>query len=136
MNACAADLWERAKKALVVAKTILTLDPDATASRAYYAAFYAVSAWFALSGKTFTRHSGVERAVHRDLVKAGIWPKELGKGYATLLDLRNAGDYGGGQHVLPSEAERALQTATDILRAVAEGHPEAFGGLEECDPGQ
>ena len=43
MNARAADLWERAKKALAVAKAVSSLDPDSAASRAYCAAFYAVS---------------------------------------------------------------------------------------------
>lgn len=72
MNARAVDLWERAKKALLVARTALPLDPDSAASRAYYAAFYAMSARFALEGKSFRKHSGVEAAVHRELVKTGI----------------------------------------------------------------
>ncbi len=92
MNARAADLWERAKKALAVAKAVSTLDPDSAASRAYYAAFYAVSARFVLEGKEFRKHSAVEAAVHRDLVKAGIWPTELGQGYSQLSETRSIGD--------------------------------------------
>ena len=72
MNPEANDLWMRATKALLVAKSILTLDSDAAASRAYYAAFYAVSASFALTDRFFRRHSAIEAAVHRDLVKGGV----------------------------------------------------------------
>jgi len=55
MNTEAMDLWNRAKKALSAAQTIVHEDPDSSASRAYYAAFHAVSAYFALNGKTFTK---------------------------------------------------------------------------------
>jgi uncharacterized protein (UPF0332 family) len=44
MNAEALDLWNRAKKALGAAHAIIHEDPDSSASRAYYAAFHAVSA--------------------------------------------------------------------------------------------
>ena len=49
MDALAESLWNRAKDALRVARHDLAVSPDAVASRAYYAAFYAVSAWFALA---------------------------------------------------------------------------------------
>ena len=131
MKAYAADLWQRAKKALLVARATVALDSDAAASRAYYAAFYAVSAHFALEGRTFTKHSAVTAAVHRDLVKTGIWTKALGGGYSRLHQLRNTGDYGGAQHVPPEQAEGAVQTAADILQAVAGAHPETFTGLDK-----
>lgn len=130
MNPHAMSLWERAKKALLVAKSMLAIDPDAAASRAYYSAFYAVSASFALEGRAFRRHSAVEAAVHRELVKAGTWPKELGEGYSRLINLRNTGDYGGDMHVPPEEAESSVQTAAAILHAVAERHPQTFTGLQ------
>ena len=49
MNSEAADLWQRAVQALATAQSLASSDPDAAASRAYYAAFYAVSSWFALA---------------------------------------------------------------------------------------
>ena len=78
MTAAAMDFWERAKDALHVARHDVELSPDAAASRAYYAAFYGVSAHFTMEGRSFTKHSAVEAAVHRDLVRAGIWPKKEG----------------------------------------------------------
>ena len=119
MKELAAGLWERAQKALLVARTVLSLDADAAANRAYYAAFHAVSAHFSMQGQTFTRHSAVEAAVHRDLVKAGRWPKDLGAGYTMLVALRETGDYGDLAHVSDAEAAEALDVAEQILKAVA-----------------
>src|SRR6266705_6497112 len=118
MKAAPSDLWARALRALQTAQFTLPLDPDAAASRAYYAAFYAVSALFALEGKTFTKHAAVESAVHRDLVKTGRWPVERGKDYSLLFELRSTGEYGGADHVSDEDAADALEAARRILQAV------------------
>ncbi len=88
MSPDASDLWARAIRALKTAALLVDNDPDAAASRAYYAAFYAVSALFALEGRTFTKHTAVEAAVHRDLVKPGRWPIELGRAFSELVASR------------------------------------------------
>lgn len=119
MNPYAVDLWGRAQKALVAAERELTLDPDLAASRAYYAAFYAVSALFALEERTFTRHSAVESAVHRDLVKTGRWSVELGAAYSSLIQARETADYGGVEHLAPEDAHGAVDAAKQILTAIA-----------------
>ena len=134
MNVEAADFWDRAKKALAVSRAIVPIDADAAASRAYYAAFYAVSAHFALDGRTFTKHTAVEAAVHRDLVRAGTWHSDLGQEYSRLVRLRRTGDYGVGQHVPPEQAEQAVQLAGSILRAIAEIRGETFTGLDDVLP--
>lgn len=95
-------------------------DPDAAASRAYYAAFYAVSAVFAARGKVFRRHSEVEAAVHRDLVNAGAWDRELGMLFSHLSSLRLTGDYGGEAHVATREAGEAADAAARLLEAARE----------------
>jgi uncharacterized protein (UPF0332 family) len=120
------DLWERARDSLRAAEALLPISADAAASRAYYAAFFAVSALFALEGRTFRRHSAVEAAVHRDLVRTGRWPAERGATYARLFELRQTGDYGVGEHVTPADARQAAEAARDILAAVAAEGPEEF----------
>ncbi|MFZ1805087.1 MAG: HEPN domain-containing protein [Nitrospira sp.] len=126
MNPEAADFWARALQALRTAVGTASADPDAAASRAYYAAFYAVSALFALEERTFSRHSALEAAVHRDLVKAQRWSTELGEDYAFLLRLRTTGDYGGDLHVAEEEAQVAIQATHRILCAVQTTRPELF----------
>ena len=63
--------WQRSQSALKSARRNVVIDEATACNRAYYAAFYAVSALFTLEGKRFKRHTGVEAAVHRDLVNAG-----------------------------------------------------------------
>jgi uncharacterized protein (UPF0332 family) len=116
-------LWNRARQAHATAESLVAADPDASASRAYYAAFYAVSALFLLEEKSFSRHSALEAAVHRDLVKAGKWHKDLGTDYSTLLRVRATGDYGGHAHVGENDARNAVEAAGRILDAVATVSP-------------
>ena len=104
MSQDAVDLWSRAGRSLASAAKLTGDDPDSAASRAYYAAFYAVSALFALQGRTFTKHRAVETAVHRDLVNQKLWSTDLGEAFSELVRLRRTGDYGGRIHVPSDEA--------------------------------
>jgi uncharacterized protein (UPF0332 family) len=126
VNTLATSLWNRACEALAVARHDLPVSADAAASRAYYAAFYAVSAHFALSSQDFTKHTAVEAAVHRELVKNRTWPDDLGHGYSRLAQLRTLSDYGTVNHVSQDEAQEAVHIAARILLAVAQLHPAEF----------
>lgn len=112
------DHWQRAVQALRTAEALVETDPDASASRAYYAAFHGISALFALRQQTFTKHTAIESAVHRDLVKPGLWPVEVGAAFSWLASLRYTGDYGGQEHVLPEDARAAVERARLILETV------------------
>ena len=85
MKEFAAGEWARAQRALESARRLAESDPDSAASRAYYAAFHAVTALFALRQQSFTKHSGLRSAVHRDLIRTGEWSTELGKAYDFLM---------------------------------------------------
>ena len=124
----ARDLWGRALNALESAEALLSVSPDDAASRAYYAAFHAVSAAFVLAGRTFRRHSAVRAAVHREWVKPGTWPVELGADFDGLWELRDLGDYGGTQHVASEDVAEALRAARRIIGAIREQSPEVQGG--------
>lgn len=124
MNKYAADLWKRAREAIRTAETDLSVSFDAAASRAYYAAFYAVSALFALEGREFSKHTAVCSAVHKDLVKTHQWPAERGEDYSFLLRLRETGDYGGGRHVKEDEATEAIEAARRIIALVGQSRQE------------
>lgn len=126
MNQEVLDLWGRALRAVQTAGGWADQDPDAAASRAYYAAYYAVSAWFAFQERTFRKHSALEAAVHRDLVKSGMWSKQMGAAYSWLASLRQTGDYGGETHVTTQEAQAAVTAAGEILQMVRDTFPEAL----------
>ena len=127
MSAEVRDWWGRAVRALETARMLTGEDADAASSRAYYAAFYAVSALFANEERSFRKHTELEAAVHRDLVKPGKWSVELGAAFSFLASLRHTGDYGGASHVVPEEAQEAFEKAKAILEAVQKSHPESFG---------
>jgi len=124
MKEFAAAEWQRACGALAAAKQLLGVDANSAASRAYYAAFHATRALLALRGQTFSKHSAVRAAVHRDLVKTGKWPADLGRAYEFLIDLRHTGDYGGIRHVSGSDAESAIIRAEEVIEAVRQSCPD------------
>ncbi|HUP49477.1 MAG TPA: HEPN domain-containing protein [Thermoanaerobaculia bacterium] len=118
MSPEASDWLTRADQALGSAELLADSDPDASASRAYYAAFYAVSALFSAEGRSFRKHSALEAAVHRDLVRAGRWPPDLGEAYTRLQLRRITGDYGGELHVNRDDARDAIEAARQIVQEV------------------
>ena len=124
--AMVANLWRQALKVIAVAEKVLPVDRNSAVSRAYYAAFYAVSARFARDGKLFSRHSAIEAAVHRDLVKPGLWPVELGARFSRLFALRLKGDYSYDEEITSGDAASAISFAWDIIRALSQEDPANF----------
>lgn len=119
--------WDRAVDALRDAHLLLANSGfDGAASRAYYAAFHAVTALFALEGRMFAKHSALEAAVHRDLVKAGSWPADLGRDFSFCVELRGVGDYGADVRVDAKQATDGVTSARRILVAVRDALPVNF----------
>jgi len=118
MREFAAAEWQRAGRTLASARQLIQTDPDSAASRAYYAAFHALTAWFALRGQVFSRHSAIRAALHRELVQTGLLGAEMGRDYDFLMDLREAGDYGGLTQVTADSAKMAVEKAAGFLEAV------------------
>jgi len=121
-----AGLWERAVKTIQDAGMSLSFSPDNAANRAYYAAFYAVSALFASEERFFKKHTATRAAVHKELVNTGRWNESLGDDYDKLLGLREVADYGVLQHTSPEEAREAIEQADRVLHAVHEARPDLF----------
>ncbi len=122
--------WRHAQTALETARRNLDIDPATVVNRSYYAAFYAVSALFSAEDKTHKKHSAVEAAVHRDLVKTGRWTQDLGIAFSQLNRLRMAADYDVSMFPSTEEAEEAIGQATMIVEAVREDCP----GLDRAGP--
>jgi uncharacterized protein len=66
--------WQRARRIIQTASMLVETDPESAASRAYYAAFHALTALFALRGTSFKKHAALRGALHKDLIKSGEWP--------------------------------------------------------------
>jgi len=126
MTQFAADEWTRATGALRAAMAVVKIDPNSAASRAYYAAYHAVTALFAMREKSFAKHSALRAAVHRDLVHTGEWPQELGQAFDDLLELRETGDYGEKIQVTTRQARDSVLSAHAILARVSFTEPALF----------
>ena len=110
---------ERAETNLQVARELLEKGYyDVSASRAYYAAFYAASALLLNQGIDTSKHSGVIALIHQHFVKSGKLSKEQGRNLNWLFELRSVGDYGVSLHVLLEDAQRAVKTAEIFLESV------------------
>ena len=110
---------ERAETNLQVAGELLDKGYyDVSASRAYYAAFYAASALLLNEEIDTSKHSGVIALVHRHFVKNGKLSKEQGKNLNWLFELRSVGDYGVSLHVGLNDARRAVQVSEDFFETV------------------
>jgi uncharacterized protein (UPF0332 family) len=110
---------ERADTNLQVASELLDKGYyDVSASRAYYAAFYAASALLLSEGLDTSKHSGVIALIHQHFVKSGKLNKEQGRNLNWLFELRSVGDYGVSLHVALEDARRAVSIAEDFRRAV------------------
>lgn len=100
---------------------LVATDPESAASRAYYAAFHALTALFALRDQSFKKHAALRAALHKDLIKSGEWPMERGKDYDLLTELRETSDYAEVARVTEQDARRAVEAAQRIIAACQEG---------------
>ena len=61
--------------------------------RLYYACFYAVSALLVTRGTSTSKHGHLRALLHRDFVKTGLIPTEMGRHFDRLFSSRQEGDY-------------------------------------------
>ena len=120
------NLWDRAVLTIYAAKRTLSFSSDTAANRAYYAAFYAVSALLASEEKFYKKHTALRAAVHKDLVHTGRWSSGLGDDYDKLHKLRSVADYGVVQHASIEDARAAIEQSERIIQAVHEARPDIF----------
>lgn len=66
---------------------------NAAINRLYYACFYAVQALLLKNQITASTHAGVKSMLSLHFVAKGLLPKELGKTYSRLFEIRHSGDY-------------------------------------------
>jgi len=124
MKAFARAEWQRAQRALVSARQLADTDPDSAASRAYYAAFHALTAILAMRGQAYRKHSAIRAALHRDLLQTAELDQAAGREYDFLMDLRETGDYGGLARVTSDNARMAAGKAEAFLQAIRQACPE------------
>ena len=120
---------EKAAESFRVAQANFAIDSmSATVNRLYYAAFYAVSAVLSARGLKYGKHSAVQSALHRDLIKTGLLSKERGAAYDELVEARHEGDYAAFA-TFEKDQVQAMLDRTEIF--LAEVHQLALRLLQE-----
>jgi hypothetical protein len=93
-RALIAHRMERAREAMDEAKVMFdAAHINAYVNRLYYACFYAVSALLLTRDFSTSKHAHLRSLLHREFVKTGLIPKELGAYFDLLFDSRQEGDY-------------------------------------------
>lgn len=104
---------ERARQTLDEARLLLNAGHgNATVNRLYYACFYAVSALLLADGISTSRHTHLRSILHRDYVRSGRIPQEMGQHFDVLFDSRKEGDY-ADLVVFQTEAIRSWMERTE-----------------------
>jgi uncharacterized protein (UPF0332 family) len=109
-------LFEKAEESMEAAKQLFQDGHYGfSASRSYYAMFYAAQAVLLHKDLQFSKHSAVLSRFNREFVKEGTLPTSIFKSLQKGFELRQAGDYG----LIPveqAEAEQLLEESFVFLR--------------------
>jgi len=85
---------ERAYEAIDEAKLLFDAGHiNSYVNRLYYACFYAVSALLLTKDISTNKHGYLRSLLHREFVKTGVIPKEMGKHFDLLFSSRQESDY-------------------------------------------
>lgn len=112
-------LLKKAQKFLQSGAVLLELeDFDSSASRSYFAMFYACQAALMYVGRTIPATQGIRSAFINQFVETGQFPARAGKALNEAYEYQEIGDYGHGFAVRRSDAERILQEAEAFVNSI------------------
>ena len=87
-------------------------------NRAYYAIFHAINAVHALDGNSYKRHKDAIANFNKEYVKAGIFPREIGRKIGEAEEIRHASDYDDFYIASREESERQVTVAGEFINLV------------------
>lgn len=120
-NAEIPGLIKKAKESLEASKELLQGGhPDFSASRSYYAMFYAVQALLLTKNLAFSKHSAVIAAFGKEFIKSNLLPATLHRYISEAFDIRHAGDYGPIGSVREEIALILMDQAKEFIEAIEE----------------
>ena len=87
-------------------------------NRAHYACFHAATAVFVGRSRRFTKHRGIIKAVHEELVPEGVLSPELAVSFDGLYAQRLDADYGDFIDIPREQVANTLETARRFVAAM------------------
>lgn len=112
-------LITKSKHAIKVAEDLLAQGyPSDSASKSYYAIFYAAQALLKSSKIDVIKHSAVEAALGFHFVKTGKIEQKYHRIFLDARKLREIADYDIQEEVVRTQAAVKIQEAKDFLKLV------------------
>lgn len=112
-------LIEKAKKFIETANLLLNHDDyDSTASRVYYAMFYAGEAILLTKNLKSKTHDGFISLFGEHFIKNNIFPLEMMKQLRMAFDKRQIGDYGTAISITKKEAEDLVKIGQKFINNI------------------
>jgi len=96
-------------------------------SRAYYAAFHAVSAVLAHHGLAFSSHAQTLAAFNREFVRTAVFPSDTFRKLQRLFEDRQLADYDWTRDIDKKTAQKNLDDAQWLVDACTEYLEKALG---------
>lgn len=87
-------------------------------NRAYYACFHAATAVFVARGRRFSKHRGIIKAVHEELVSEGFLTPEQSVAFEGLYAQWLDADYGDFVEIPREQVVNTLDTARRFVAAM------------------
>lgn len=121
-------LMQRAERAITSAELLLNDgDFDSSASRSYYAMFYAAEALLLTKGLKFSSHRSVISLFGKHFIKTGLFKADMGKKLSKTFEKRLLSDYSFAPHIDEEEAKEVLSWTREFVREIErylkkEGH--------------
>jgi uncharacterized protein (UPF0332 family) len=112
---------ERAKETFKEVEIQIENELWATAiNRLYYACFYAVSGLLLKKDVKVQSHSGTRQMFGLHFIKTNIIPKQLGKFYSNIFNLRHTGDYDDFVEFDKNDVIINLDPAKELIQRIEE----------------
>lgn len=113
------ELLTKAKESLEAANALLDDGfSDFSASRSYYAMFYAAEAALLTKELSFSKHAAVIGAFGKEFIKTKIFPPRLRDYLINAFDLRQLGDYGSPGSIDKEKAQLLIDRTKDFIETI------------------
>jgi uncharacterized protein (UPF0332 family) len=113
------ELIKKARLSLSAARELLKGGyPDFSASRAYYAMFYATEAVLLTRGLSFSSHKSVISNFGKEFIKPGLMPSNLHRYILDAFDIRHTGDYGPIASVSEEKAKMVIEQTEEFIEEI------------------
>jgi uncharacterized protein (UPF0332 family) len=126
-------LLARAEKYRSTARNLIDMpDYESSASRSYYAMFYATQAVLLTKGIETASHNGAITLFSEHFVKTEIFPREMSRMLSRALAARQMGDYDVELSISRETALQLCETSTTFIQTIG-GYLRERGFLDTFD---